>query len=165
MLRIWGFVANGERCLARPLCLVLVAELFEAVHAGIDDIQAGGVAEADGEVAAEGQAGDGAYLLLAQQLLAEVDALDAMIDEFTQSETKADHKFDEDDRINKHKNNMLNIVIIFIWTKGYGIGGGSVKSISRSWYWSNTQPNNCTHLVEPTTYSRCYSQHNSWTPT
>jgi len=56
---------------------VLGAELFEAVHAGVDDVEAGGVGEADGGISAEGLARNGGDLLFAEQFLAEVDGIDA----------------------------------------------------------------------------------------
>ncbi len=79
--------------------LVLGAELFEAVHAGVDDIEAGGVGETDGGVSAEGLAGNDGDLLFAEQFLAEVDGIDAHgfdVDEEVEG-TEGLHDFDVPD--------------------------------------------------------------------
>ncbi len=56
---------------------MLSAEFLEAIHAGVDDIQAGGVGEADGEVGTESEPWDGGDFLLAEEFFAEVDGFDA----------------------------------------------------------------------------------------
>ena len=51
-----------------------LAELLEAVEAGFDDVEAAGVAEADGVIGTEGDAGDNRDVAADQQFFAEIHA-------------------------------------------------------------------------------------------
>ena len=68
-LRSFMLLTSEDRSIDRSM---LVAELFETVHAGVDHVEAGSVAEADRLVVAESDTGNGGDVVSAEQFFGQV---------------------------------------------------------------------------------------------